>query len=70
MIKLTTLGLTVEDICNLRIDDCYKVSNTIDIRNDKNEIIRTLTVDDNTMDLVMDAINQERYEVNNGDERT
>jgi integrase len=67
MIKLITLGLTAEEISNLRSEDCYKISNTIDLRNDNNEITRIIQVDEKTMDLIMDAINQCRYEVNNGE---
>jgi GTP:adenosylcobinamide-phosphate guanylyltransferase len=67
MIKLTTIGVTVEEIQNLRTEDCHRVSNTLDLRNDKDEIIRTLEIDEKAMNLVFDAINQERYENNNGE---
>jgi len=67
LIKLTTLGLTVIELSNLRIEDCHTISKKIDLRNENDEVIRTLEVDESTIILITDAINQERYEVNNGE---
>lgn len=68
MIKLTTLSATVVELSNLRVDDCHILARKIDLRNEDDKVVRTLeNLDEQTMNLIKDAINQERYEVNNGE---
>jgi hypothetical protein len=67
LIKLTTLGFTVEEIQNLKIEDCHLQSSKIDIKDENGKIIRVIELDERTNDLLKDTINQTIYLVNNGE---
>lgn len=65
IIKLRYEGLTVEEMINLRIDDCK--TNPITLRDNDGNITREFLAEDSTMELIEEAIEQPDYLKGNGE---